>query len=320
MDLQHLRDALLTVVETHTAIHPGERSFLRRLRADPTLLTLRMKRVARIAKLVGAEGRDVLDAGAGMGLTAAMLSLLGARRVVAVEFGASRYLAATELMKELGISDLVQVIPGDVLQVDVPPLSLDAVISTEFLEHIADSAAYHRRAYSWLRPGGRIYGRTGANGANPLVALHFFRKWRWQDRTVYGPARAKMLSAAFPELSSSSLAFLVQRTRGTASEEMLEAARLWLAEGRKPTPRTVPRNPSSGAYFERLRYPKELLGELRAAGFDAELVRPAYHNITTDRGIAFRLLRALGPALEAGHPVSVVAAPWLEVLGRKNYR
>ncbi|MFN7961187.1 MAG: class I SAM-dependent methyltransferase [Thermoanaerobaculia bacterium] len=316
IDLAPVQKALLTAIGSSE--RPSESRFAARLARNPELLALRFRRAERILRLVGGEGRALLDAGSGIALNAVLSILAGASEVHAVELNPHRLEVARRLVAELGLGARVHLLDQDILTFELPPGSLGGMYSNEFLEHIVDSPEYHRRAARWLAPGGRVYGRTGANGGNWLYHYTYSRKWQRAERGVYQPARRNALRALLPEAPAETLEKLARATRGHGPAELAEAARAWKNEGRWPQPLgRVPKNPETGVYYERLRGPRELVAEMAAAGLRARVIRPDYRNAFTPSKLKRLALHLAGAALAATHPVSLCVAPWLEVLGEK---
>ena len=113
-----------------------------------------------------AEDRAV-DLGAGTGFVTMPLARQTAQ-VLAVDISPSMLETLRETAAGVGLP--VQTMAADLTTLDLPPASVDLVVSNYALHHLtdADKAALVRRAYAWLRPGGRIavadmmFGRGGS--------------------------------------------------------------------------------------------------------------------------------------------------------------
>jgi tocopherol O-methyltransferase len=106
-----------------------------------------------LARLDLPDRPTVLDAGCGYAATARLLvDELGAD-VTAVTLSRRQYDVATLIHQ--GIEGLT-LICGDVLELDLPAESLDAIIAIESLAHLADKQAFFDSGKRVLRPGGRI--------------------------------------------------------------------------------------------------------------------------------------------------------------------
>lgn len=299
---------------------PAERRAATRLAADRQLLAFRLRRMVRVLALLG-DGRPpqgtLLDAGAGTAINAVLAVLAGASRVLAVDLNPTRLEVARALVRELGLETSVTVVEADLLRFEVPAATLAGVYSCEFLEHVPDSPAYHRLVAGWLAPGGRVYGRTGANGANHLYRLLQPLRYRSAERRTYAAARRAWIAQRHRDLPAPRLDALVAATRGYGGPALAEALARWQTSGQLPTPLAVPRHPPSGVYHERLRDPAELVAELTAAGLVPTLLPPDLANARPRQRIARWALRLLAPLIERLHPHSLAFAPWLEVLGER---
>jgi SAM-dependent methyltransferase len=101
---------------------------------------------------------DVLDLGCGAG--APMTRALAAgRRVTGVDLSATQIAMARRNVPEATF------IHGDMLALQLPPSSLDAVVSFYALTHIprAEQPALLARILGWLRPGGILLATMGAH-------------------------------------------------------------------------------------------------------------------------------------------------------------
>jgi len=98
-----------------------------------------------------AEGRDVLDAGCGVGYGAALLSRAGARSVTGVDAFAAAVLDARERDRH-GNTFLL----GDLREIPLPDDSVDLVVCFEVIEHIEEQAQVLAELRRVLRPDGLL--------------------------------------------------------------------------------------------------------------------------------------------------------------------
>ena len=103
-------------------------------------------------------GGRVLDAGSGTGvLLPYLVEALGPQgHITAVDFS-SQMLALAKA--KFGDYAAIDFRCGDILQLEFPPASYDAVICLKFFPHLttlAQKQVYIARAYAALRPGGKI--------------------------------------------------------------------------------------------------------------------------------------------------------------------
>ncbi|MEO8557592.1 MAG: methyltransferase domain-containing protein [Rhodospirillales bacterium] len=101
-------------------------------------------------------GMHVADFCAGLGGPARYLAAKYGVHVVGVELNPHRVAGANRLNQLVGMTDRVNMLQGDVTDVDMPDASVDAVISQEALLHVPDKAKALREAQRILRPGGRL--------------------------------------------------------------------------------------------------------------------------------------------------------------------
>lgn len=104
-----------------------------------------------------AQGRRVLDVGAGLGGPARLIASLAAAHVDAVELQPDMNRTACDLTERCGLSALVTHVEGDIMRVALEDGAYDAVVSWLALYHIPDRAPLYPRLGAALRPGGRIY-------------------------------------------------------------------------------------------------------------------------------------------------------------------
>lgn len=100
-----------------------------------------------------APGATLVDAGCGGGSLAVTLACRG-YRVIGVESSSRFVTCAQHRAEQSGVAGLVSFHRGDVTALPLADASVDAVVSGEVLEHVADDAravAEYRRV---LRPGG----------------------------------------------------------------------------------------------------------------------------------------------------------------------
>jgi trans-aconitate 2-methyltransferase len=110
----------------------------------------------------------VLDAGCGSGrVTAALLERLPRGHVIGVDGAPSMIDAARE---RLGERPDLELHVGDLTELDLGDVRVDAVLSTATFHWIADHDTLFRRLHAALRPGGRFVAQCG--GAGNIATIH----------------------------------------------------------------------------------------------------------------------------------------------------
>jgi sarcosine/dimethylglycine N-methyltransferase len=102
------------------------------------------------------RGTRVADFCAGLGGPSRYLAQRYGADVTGIELTPARAKGAEELTRRVGLQDKVRVIEGNVMDVPLPDVSVDVVISQEALLHVPDKSRALAEAYRILVPGGRI--------------------------------------------------------------------------------------------------------------------------------------------------------------------
>jgi SAM-dependent methyltransferase len=120
---------------------------------EPGIVALHLKRYE--FALSWCRGRDVLDAGCGVGYGSAFLAK-EAQRVVGVD----RDEAAVAYAQERYAASNLDFRVGDLLALDRPDASFDTVCAFEAIEHLTDPDAFLGEAARVVRPGGTLVAST----------------------------------------------------------------------------------------------------------------------------------------------------------------
>jgi SAM-dependent methyltransferase len=162
---------------------------------EPGIVALHRKRYE--FALPYCEGREVLDAGCGVGYGTAVLAP-HARRVVGVDLDP----AAIAYARSRYGADNVEFREGDVQALDLADASFDAVCSFETIEHVPDRDAFLAEMRRLLRPGGTFLvstpraERTELRPANPFHQVELapadfeaLLRTRFAEVELYGQRR-----------------------------------------------------------------------------------------------------------------------------------
>ncbi|MCY4489233.1 MAG: methyltransferase domain-containing protein [Deltaproteobacteria bacterium] len=115
-----------------------------------------------------APGRQVLDAGCGVGGTAIAMAESYGVRVTGLTNCEPHLAVATEHARRRGVGHLVEFRHGDFMDLPFPDDSFDAVLNHESFCYAPDKLAYLRGVHRVLKPGGRWQALEGLLSGTPL--------------------------------------------------------------------------------------------------------------------------------------------------------
>lgn len=295
-------------------------NYLRILR-NPSRIEHLFQKAHEMYRYLEADGKDVLDLGAGFGLEAILVGIYGARRVLATEIDGDMVRVGQYLAERLdpplaGFESRY----GDGIGMELPGASFDGVMANCVISHVRDLEGFLAEAHRLLRPGG-IFFLSDENNSLFLPARPRRRRgWRRMEAEPDGPyfvARRAMIAEQFAELHENRLLDATRVTRGLVGDEVYEGVREFLAAGRtSKTPPFPYRDPRDGQYPERELNPFWLTGRFADAGLDPEVL-PAFFS----RGIEVHPRQWIKDGLRffcTRWPVlSVYAWPIMRLRGRK---
>jgi len=238
------------------------------------------------------EGKRVLDAGCGFGLTALFLNLMGAAEVHGLDCHEGMIGTFETYLSFLPYALHTYPRLGDVAQMPYDDGSFDLVLSIEAISHYREADRFLAEAERVLRPGGTLIIVDGNNVRHKPTLRMTHEIWSAFEN---GPAtedihghrveksfvemRREMIAGAFPTLSADELDQLSRQTAGLWGDEVLDAAGAYVETGEMPGRRwdgaTCPLDPINGYYIEYLLDPLELGNRLREQGFQVS-VRPYF--------------------------------------------
>ncbi len=252
-------------------------------------------RLSEFVRLGGFGGGDILDVGCGFGWDAVGLSLIGNCRVTAIDVLPSMVEAMTECLSAIRDEPGVDVRPlcGDICTIDLPADSFDGMFSSEAVEHVHDLDLMFARAWTLLRPGGRLLIANDSNALNPETYAHTVAMWAERDTSQehadwlrteirpiehaaaepYAVMRRRIIDQQPLALDDAARSALTAATAGMTRAEIATACAKFVADRQLPVPPRLRwcRNPETGEYAERLLDPFELMDSLRRHGFSVSL-------------------------------------------------
>jgi SAM-dependent methyltransferase len=272
---------------------------------------------------VEADGKDVLDLGAGFGLEALLVSIYGARRVLATEIDRDMVAVGAYLARAIDPPLPVESFEsryGDGIGMELPAASFEGVMANCVISHVRDLEGFLREANRLLRPGG-IFFLSDENNSLYLPARGRRRRgWREMEAEPNGPyfaARRALIGEHFPALGTNQLFEATRATRGLVGADVIEGTRELLETGavrRRAEFRY--RDPRDGQYPERELNPFWMMRKFTEAGLQPELL-PAFFS----RGIEVHPRQWVKDALRffctRWRILSVYVWPIMRLRGRK---
>jgi len=273
------------------------------------------------------EGAQVvLDVGAGFGVYASLLRILGVPRVVAMDYHRQKAQDAAKLVAYLGL-DGVQVLQGDALALPFRSGRFDAALTLACLSHIREPGEALKNLAATLAPGGRVWVFEDNNSSYP--GYDMTDVWEGAETGRYADAvpgekqlaesyieiRRRMIRTRHPDLPADQLEACALGTRGLYGRKLHDAVEEFLRTGELRNPRRhLTCHPESGEYEEYPLNPALVKGMLRDAGFEPRLRSPH----TGPFSGRFRLLKSLAAgAFRLCPGLLVWMSPTFAVLGRK---
>lgn len=258
--------------------------------------------------------RRVLDVGAGFGVYAALLRIVGVAEVTALDYHAPKAAVARKLAAYLGL-DGVSVMHGDATVLPLKRGTFDAAIALASLSHIRDPVRALRRVAAALRPGGCVYVFEDNNSTHPGYHRTMSPVWEGAETGRYDHVphekqvpesyiaiRRRMIAERFPGMSPEALDAFAKATRGYWGRGMLAAV-----ERRRVAPRLVPCNPVNGEVEEYPFNPFIVSTMLRRAGFEPRWRSPLTGPFRSPvKRLAARVLHACPALLPWASPIFAV--------------
>jgi len=268
-----------------------------------------------------AEGKAILDLGAGFGLEALLVAIYGARRVVATEIDqdmveVGRYLAQKMDPPMTNFESKY----GDGIAMQFPSGSFDGIMTNCVISHVRDLEGFLAETSRLLKTGG-IFFLSDENNSLYLPARGRRRRgWRSMEKEPDGPffaARAAYIGEHFPEVTGNELLESARITRGLVGKDILDAVAAYRETRRVPEPPAfLYRHPLDGQYPERELNPYWLMRKFRDAWLAPELL-PAFFSRGIENNPRQWVKDVLRVLCTAWPPFSAYVWPIMRLRGRK---
>lgn len=239
----------------------------------------------------------VVDFGGGSGLMSLLAKELGVGTVIYVDVYDVSCADVRRLGKAVGLGP-DRIVCGDlddlIREVRKTDMDVDAMVSSDVIEHIYDVEAHFHRLPELVRGRFRAVYASTANIENPRCVRRISRvqrdvelvaregKWGHKQRDsllAYRDVRAEIIRASAPTLSAEDVAQLASATRGQRQDDIERSVREFERTGaisfRNPHP-TNTCDPLTGNWAEHLMDQDWLAAKAASAGFTALVAAGTY--------------------------------------------
>ena len=233
----------------------------------------------------------VLDIGAGFGWQAAAISLMSNCKVIANDIRPYCSAVMTEriqAIREQGAQVSIEPLTGDICEIELEPVSFDAIICNQTIEHVHDLESMFAVCHRVLKSGGKAVFTNSNNVLNAKQFAEIREMWHRRDadwdyiKELYDARpidnhdsepfrfmRARTIRYANPNLNENEVDAIAQATAGMVNVEIENFAKSYKPGDQLPVPSEFSwcRNPTTGEYCERQLNPYEVAEKLEIAGF-----------------------------------------------------
>jgi 2-polyprenyl-3-methyl-5-hydroxy-6-metoxy-1,4-benzoquinol methylase len=234
------------------------------------------------------EGNEIYDAGCGSGSFSILLSYLGAKKVIAVDFLDDAIVMTKKLVELAGIKN-VEVVKGDIAEILKQKRRVDGIFSIEAISHYRNYKAFLRGAAECLGPGCFLVIRDGNNAASKSIRSKTYEIWDHFERntfqcTIHGhqkgdgcylKMREAIIKESFPSLTIEQIRNYAEWTFAYSRDNVIKAVTLFLKNDVSMRSEYAfakcPLDPSTDLYMEYLINPYELKKELIELGFESSV-------------------------------------------------
>ena len=274
------------------------------------------------------ENKVLLDAGCGSGMFSILLSLLGARKVLAVDYVSDCVAMTQTIVRSANIHN-IEVIHSDVAKINLPKQSIDGIFSIEGLSHYRNHKAFLIMASRVLKDNGFLFIRDGNNKASSFVRKRNTVIWRLYENCsnpinfcgfekssgCYLDKRKEIIRSTFPSLNDEEIQRFARYTFGYSKEEIIHAVNQFtngtFSLKSEYSPNVCPLNPEINCYMENMFNPVELKHQLMIDGFIVKI---------TARGPSARRLGLLRFVWELCSPLTIFLPGGFQLLAIKCIR
>lgn len=209
----------------------------------------------------------MLDYGGGWGLMGLMAKEAGVGSVTYLDINDGTTRAIQAVAEAIGLP-LDRYICGDETALFG---SYNSVVSSDVLEHVYDPSPVFQRIASVCEPGAKVFHQTGANPKSLHQQITLTRLHRQLEPTVCAERRQIIAESGVDGHAADTLA---EATRGLNRSDLDAAIAAYRNSGTLPKP-AHPTNTCdlTGYWYERLMDPRIVAGQMKAAGFKAEVAR-----------------------------------------------
>jgi 2-polyprenyl-3-methyl-5-hydroxy-6-metoxy-1,4-benzoquinol methylase len=271
------------------------------------------------------ENSVVVDAGCGAGMFSVLLSLLGAKKVYAVDCIAD-CVRMTRSLVSIAHIDNIEVIHSDIGTLDLPAGSIDSIFCIEAISHYKDYKSFLTMASIVLKKGGLLFIRDGNNAASPFVRKKNYKIWAMfenypkattifgieKDERCFSRIRKEIIELEFPTLSQTQAESFARYTFGYSREKIVTAVRQFIKGDfflkSEFSYGKCPLNPEKDYYMEYLFNPIDLKHELRNYGFKSKVIA---------RGPARRKLKLLRFVWELLSPLTIFLPGGFQLIAKR---